>query len=138
MNQLQVFLLISNVLVLIFAQSFSNHTSVESNMLLRSADDIFVSDVDSTNNVRIEASFFIIDCQLLPNTHLIIRINEGDDVAKDAIPNEFLVNGIETSDEIFEVITFKTPNAPRTSIKATHALCDKNDKHCQYYDFSRN
>lgn len=45
---------------------------------------------------------------------------------------------IETSEEIFEIVTFETPKAPKTSLNATHVFCDRNNDHCQYYDFSRN
>lgn len=135
MNRVDFFLFISNVISLINAQSINNHSPVD-NLLLRLPGDIVVSD-KSTNDVRIAASFFIIDCQLLPNTHFSIQINDGVD-EMDAIPHEFLVNGIQTSGEIFEIITFKTPKASRTSKDATHVFCDKNSKHCQYYDFSRN
>lgn len=64
----------------------------------------------------------------------IIQIDEDADGLQDSIPIEFLANGIETSEEIFEVITFKTfKTQPKSSpINATHVLCDKNNENCRY------
>lgn len=138
MHRVQLFLLISHVIPSIFTQSMNSHSSGDNNLLHRLPDDVIVSHTPSANGARIAASFFIIHCQLLPNAHFIIQINEGFDQTMDAIPHEFLVNGIETSDELFEIITFKTPKARQTSKNASHVFCDGNGKHCRYYDFSRN
>lgn len=136
MNRVNNFLFILNVIWLIFAQSTNSLGDI--NLLRRSSNDIFVLSNFSTNEVRILASSFIIDCQLLPNAHYIIEIHEHSDEIWDEIPNEFLVNGIETSEEIFEIITFKTPRASPIPVTATHVFCDYNHTNCRYYDFMRN
>lgn len=89
MNQAQIFWFISNVFCFTFAQSINNHSSADNNMLLRPT---FVSNKASTNDLQIAASFFIVDCQLLPNTHFVIQINEGVYAEMGAIRNKFLVN----------------------------------------------
>lgn len=139
MNRAQIFPFVSNLFCLIFVQTINSQSSDDCNLLRRPPGDLFVCDEHSNVDKRIAASSIIVDCQIQANDHIIIAINEG---IVDDMPNEFLANGIETSDEIFEVITMKTSKAPLPflpfSINATHVLCDRNNENCRYFDFSSN
>lgn len=142
MKRVQIFSIVLNVFCcLIFTQSVkSNSSSDYNNLLLRRppGDDIVVLDQDSGNGVRIAASSLIVDCQFVPDAHFIIRINEDYDGSPYDIPDDWAVNGPEMSEELFEIVTFKSDEAPRTSTNATHVICDKNNENCQYYNFDRN
>lgn len=137
MNQVKIVVVIVAVLDIVVSQHINNRSLTDKNLLLRPPGDIFVLDKSSNDSVRIQTPNLNIHCQLLPNSHFTILINEDDDETSEKIPEQFLVNGIQTSEEIFEIITFKTPKAPRTTVKATHIFCG-NNKNCEYYDFSRN
>lgn len=140
MKRVQIVSIILNVFCcLIFTQSVKIHSFSDYNNLLSRrppGNDVVVLDQDSGNGVRIAASSFIVDCDFVPNVHFIIRINE--DWTVDDIPDELLANGPETSEELFDIVTFKSAKVPRTSINATHVFCDKNNENCRYYDFSHN
>lgn len=133
MKRVHIFSIFVNVICLIFANSLSDYNNL---LLPRPPGNVLYKEFG--NGLRIAASSIIVDCHFEQNTHFIIRINEDDDGPLDDIPSELTANGPETSEELFEIVTFKTAKAPRTSTKATHVFCDANNENCRYYDFSRN